>query len=554
MNVSELLENLRSEEYFLVNKTAEEVEKISKEDPGTYSILFPQILSLIEESDDLQTVLRLSAVVRNGKINNLDDVYPNIIQTLQVLVKKYPMDEDSNYDSAVASNLFQVIKDELVKPNNISGAMPLLLEYMGKKSYIRSSMLGYVNPLSQRNPKLLVPYVDKLFELARGGLLDAFTPLLYLYTYASDVYEQEENLSFLVNLGTRNDSYASLAFNLIQEVAKKKPVLLIPHIQALKSALETPTTALGATMVINEVAKKNPSVVKPLVPVFQEAVKTIPNLKYYLPGLLGFMGRQSKEAAAENLVILSTFFDDPDQNIQLQVLLQVKNLGEMDRELLTPYIERVKSYVEDPQQYIRDTAKSIMDFYEGRDVSSLLAKMEELNKEMKESVANIDDLRGYVDEHMAEFRNFLAEIVKKMPIPAKFTSEGRLLKTLKLHFVCGCHGDRCLFPEDRAFETKTREINKWVKVAVSAVKAGVSIAQTSVGDAIFNVRDMYVNATGREDKEFLAIANEPFLTSSEQDYLISQLRKERFFDFFNYDAQTARWCCMMCQPPKVDNT
>ena len=153
-----------------------------------------------------------------------------------------------------------------------------------------------------------------------------------------------------------------------------------------------------------------------------------------------------------------------------------------------------------------------------------------------------------MDEHVAELKDFLAEIAKKLPIPQEFTSEGRLRKTLKLYFSCGCNNDRCLFPSDRAFTTETKEINKWIKVAVSAVKLGTSIASGSAGDAIGNVKEMYQDATGQADENFLAIVNEPFLTSVEQDYLINQLRDARYFDFFNYEAQSANWCCMMCKP------
>ena len=66
-------------------------------------------------------------------------------------------------------------------------------------------------------------------------------------------------------------------------------------------------------------------------------------------------------------------------------LFQIKNLGEMERKLLDPYIEQIKPFTQDPQQYVRDQAKAIINYYEGKDLSSLMANFETLNKEVKDS-------------------------------------------------------------------------------------------------------------------------------------------------------------------------
>ena len=65
-------------------------------------------------------------------------------------------------------------------------------------------------------------------------------------------------------------------------------------------------------------------------------------------------------------------------------------------------------------------------------------------------------------------------------------------------------------------------------------------------DSVRQAYDLY--KTG-EEKDFLSYISEPFLTSNEQDKLITQLREARFFDVFNYDPQTAEWACLMCNPP-----
>ena len=83
--------------------------------------------------------------------------------------------------------------------------------------------------------------------------------------------------------------------------------------------------------------------------------------------------------------------------------------------------------------------------------------------------------------------------------------------------------------------------------AVSIGKAVIFPFETS--DAIDSVRKAYNLYKTGEEKDFLSFISEPFLTSSEQDKLVTQLREARFFDVFNYDPQTAEWTCLMCNHP-----
>jgi len=304
-------------------------------------------------------------------------------------------------------------------------------------------------------------------------------------------------------------------------------------------------------MIFTEIARKAPEAIEPYISDLIEAGENVPYLNMQLPPILGTVGRQSIEAAQQILPVFDKYLENADQNLLIQVLGQIKGLAELDRALLDPYIKKIRTFSDDPAKYVRDQANLIIDFYDGKDLSSLMANYETLNEEIKNSVSSIEDMKNYVDDHVAELKEFLAEVSKKLPIPTEFSSEGRLRKTLKLHFSCGCTQDRCLFPADRPFFTETKELNKWLKVAVSAVKLGTSVASASAGDAISNVKDIYKEATGEPDENFLAIVNEPFITSAEQDYLVNQLRDARYFDFFNYNAQSANWCCMMCQPPSA---
>jgi hypothetical protein len=109
--------------------------------------------------------------------------------------------------------------------------------------------------------------------------------------------------------------------------------------------------------------------------------------------------------------------------------------------------------------------------------------------------------------------------------------------------------ERCLFPFDRSFTTETKAWNKWLKVALSAVKVGYAVINPmAVGDALASVQDAYEGYKTDDDADFVSYLSQPFLTSEEQDNLIIQLREARFFDMFNYNAQGGNWGCIMCNP------
>jgi hypothetical protein len=162
----------------------------------------------------------------------------------------------------------------------------------------------------------------------------------------------------------------------------------------------------------------------------------------------------------------------------------------------------------------------------------------------------VGSLKEYVDQNVEMLKYFIADVVKKLPVPTKFSTEGRIRKTIHLHFNCGLQFERCLYPEDRPFITESKDWNKWLKIAMSAVRIGKAIIfPIESTDAVDAVREAYEAYKEKGDRDFLAYIGEPFLTSKEQDNLVNQLRDARFFDVFNYVPETGEWACLMCNPP-----
>ena len=60
----------------------------------------------------------------------------------------------------------------------------------------------------------------------------------------------------------------------------------------------------------------------------------------------------------------------------------------------------------------------------------------------------MSDVIAYVDANMADMKDFLAEVVKKLPAPVRLQIDGTLRKTLILVFQCcdtGLEVSECTF-------------------------------------------------------------------------------------------------------------
>jgi hypothetical protein len=141
---------------------------------------------------------------------------------------------------------------------------------------------------------------------------------------------------------------------------------------------------------------------------------------------------------------------------------------------------------------------------------------------------------------MADMKDFLAEVVKKLPKPKRLEVVGTLRKTLVLHFECVHSGYE--------YGVTSTEWSKWLKMGFSLVKAGQAIIDIGMGNplgilkkGVECVQEIYSAYKNEDDDEFNTYITNPFLTSAEQDQLLDKLRGQGFFDIFDYDNQLAGW-------------
>jgi len=200
-------------------------------------------------------------------------------------------------------------------------------------------------------------------------------------------------------------------------------------------------------------------------------------------------------------------------------------------------------------------AERLMDVYEGRSLEGAYNAIAEANERFKASCGDMESLKAYVDQNVADLKDFVGTITKKLPMPCKFSSEPRYVAKMAmlLHFKCeaGPKTSLCTLPaNDATFTTETLEWNRWLKLGLSAAKLGKSVisgdAVADVSGTVDQVKEIFQTYTKKDDAAFLTYISEPFLTSEEQDKLLNQLREGGFFKKFAYDAQTGNWLCANC--------
>lgn len=126
-------------------------------------------------------------------------------------------------------------------------------------------------------------------------------------------------------------------------------------------------------------------------------------------------------------------------------------------------------------------------------------------------------------------KDFVGDVVKKLPAPKRLEVVGTVRKTLILHFECVHTGYE--------YPIESKEWSKWVKMGFSLAKAGKAVFDIGTGnplgllstgaDCVKGIYDAYKT---NDDDEFNTYITQPFLTSTEQDKLLEKLRDQGFFD------------------------
>jgi len=174
-------------------------------------------------------------------------------------------------------------------------------------------------------------------------------------------------------------------------------------------------------------------------------------------------------------------------------------------------------------------------------------------------------VQSYLEKRVSEIKDFLAVVAKKLPVPCSFDVQRKFLvrKTIRLHFVCACRSPDCLYyggdEVGDTFVIESPDWERWFKVAFCGAMVGEAVmtvdlgklqAPGAVGEKAMqlagHVKESGIVASCQaiykaytqepDDAKFNVFTSEPFLTSSEQDHHLTNLRDRGFFTEFCYNA------------------
>lgn len=163
-----------------------------------------------------------------------------------------------------------------------------------------------------------------------------------------------------------------------------------------------------------------------------------------------------------------------------------------------------------------------------------------------------DAVQHFCEKHIDKIKTYMQKIFVKIPLPVKCTIEERKSKKVaKLHFVCQGKGEHCLYSKTY-FIMKTRNARIWIHLMFLALQAKAMSAlctrETSV-NALKNCWD----TLKADNKTFLTLVTSSFPSAKDQDLLNQELRSERYFDVFEFNAIIQIWGCFLCNHPERAN-
>lgn len=377
-----------------------------------------------------------------------------------------------------------------------------------------------------------------------------FVTLPELYSNSTDAVHK--NLSSFMKLDYM--MYSSLFMN----IARLHPQELVTCIDFFVSKLVTNVNVGTVTlMVLESLATHSPESVFPFIDQIAARSSSIQSGNVFFSRVLGHTAKATEPANAADICFakLVDILSGPNAAgaTATAVLTIISNIMSTlsARQLLLDSLPALAAFRESNEA----SFILIDDFANERSLEQLTKKVEELDKKINalnskvsETCQNMSDVIAYVDANMADMKDFLAEVVKKLPTPKRLQIDGRLRKSLILVFECCDTG--------LEYGIVTTEWSKWLKMGFSMVKAGTSILELGIGNPIgvlmkgVNcVQEIYSYYQENDDDEFNTYITQPFLTSSEQDKLIEKLRDQHFFEKFGYNAQKHGWYLLN---PEVD--
>ncbi|KRX06685.1 Armadillo-type fold [Pseudocohnilembus persalinus] len=440
------------------------------------------------------------------------------------------------------------------------------------------------------NMKLAIPVVKNALTKNNGKLSDTLntpctTTLQYINMNAPKLITENAGLFWQIGLKTQNKSLitsiAGKCANFKKEFIESIPEFLtfyedelssteklqcqavisyccewgpeqcIKKLNVIMEELEGMNKYYGS-QAIEKLAKKYPDEIFKHEQIIQDNLLSDKDFGYFGGLIYGAIGQFTKdEKIMKSCIQILLDAIQADQINQVALLASgIKSIaqgGEKQKEILKKDFQSQLEKLKTSQNaQLAEQINQTLDIIHERSLEKVEIKMEELKKEM------VDYVNSQIDTIKKNYNN----AVKTLPMPVDIEVKKNIMNTIFLKFECAmCKNTECIYAGTKQeggefFKTKTREVNKWCKVASNVFSLGKSVFAGDVGGALGSLAETFCNATSDDQgaKHFKALMEEPFLTSSEQDRLILQLREAKYFNSFSFQAEANGWVCYVCVP------
>ncbi|KAE9549824.1 hypothetical protein FO519_006958 [Halicephalobus sp. NKZ332] len=178
----------------------------------------------------------------------------------------------------------------------------------------------------------------------------------------------------------------------------------------------------------------------------------------------------------------------------------------------------------------------------------------------KEDFDRGDVVKQFVGNRKSKIRRYITETNSKYPIPLKCTIEGTKSSKAKMriHFICQVREHRyCLHcNNDSLFAFKTHIPAVWIHLMFLQSEATSIESSNRVLDQESEEFKTLAHCWEclpkdvTKGREFVTLVTSAFPSTKEQDIMLKELQEARYFDSFNFSAQSQKWTCFSCAHPE----
>jgi uncharacterized coiled-coil protein SlyX len=316
---------------------------------------------------------------------------------------------------------------------NIPNAIPVISNYLCGKypNSLKQAAKQALQTMSQVNKEGMKKSGGLIMDIIATGDFDdlIFTFLSMPELYTNDPPGVHKHIAKILEM---NWMYVG---SLVNNIASLNAEVLVPYVSLIITKIsEAPQLATVTLMILKEISKASPNSVYPHLSEIIEAAGG--SNSYLVAGVIGGCSKATCPVEFEpddvNQCIGDLMFDElmklltasSDSTSVTTILSEILNMKETlsTREKLAPYMSMISTHKSSNDVVVT----AIEDFFGGRSLASLEIrvdkveeKINELNSKVAESCANFEDVIAYVDAHVADLKDFIGDVVKKLPTPKR---------------------------------------------------------------------------------------------------------------------------------------